>query len=200
MSGEDGAGVTLSNADCAFMRLGTSDILDNQSRLDTKTPQIQVLAGGQIDGPKAGIAKQGGDSYFLQRFSLRTHSGYDAATAMKFSLEHQNPSVAGWVRGGKAYPEQTYSAATLSNPNVVLWSLKPAEEGIGSGVIARLWNLSSTPQDYSVSLAGGIQSGRQTTHIETDLADLPVSNGAVAMKAAPTQIQTIRLRPAGTRR
>ena len=50
-------GITLSNADCYFMQLGTS----TTSSLDTGTPQLQVLAGGQVDGTSLGIPNQGGD-------------------------------------------------------------------------------------------------------------------------------------------
>jgi alpha-mannosidase len=61
MAGKDGIGITLSNADDAFMKLGHSTIANGISELDTSTPQISVLAGGQVDGPSLGIADQGGD-------------------------------------------------------------------------------------------------------------------------------------------
>ena len=197
MSGEDGAGVTLSNADCAFMKLGNSGIHNHVSTLDTTTPQIRVLAGGQIDAPQAGIAKQGGDSHFLQRFALQSHGGFNAAAAMRFSLEHQNPPVTEWVRGDNAkLPATTFSLLNNSNPDVLLWSLKPAEDGPAAGLISRVWNLATTPQNYSLSLTGGISKATRTTHIETDLAPLPVTAGAVQSRATATQIQTLRLVPA----
>ena len=196
MSGEDGAGITLSNWDCAFMRLGNSEIHRGVSMLDTTSPQIRVLAGGQIDGPQAGIPKQGGDRYFVQRFSLQTHGGFDAAAAMRFSLEHQNPPVAFWIRnGGAAYPEKSFSMVSVSNPSVLLWALKPAEDGIAQGLIARVWNLTSQPQEYSLELAGGLKSARRVTHIETDIDALTVTGNRVANRATATQIQTIRLVP-----
>ena len=88
-------GVTLSNADAFFMKLGSSGV----SSLDTATPQINVLSGGRIDGPGLGIANQGGDSLFTQRFALQTHGAFNQTSAMKFSLEHQNPFVAGLIEG-----------------------------------------------------------------------------------------------------
>ena len=159
MSDDGGAGVTLSNADCAFMKLGDSDIVDGVSRLDTKTPQIQVLAGGQIDAPRAGVAKQGGDTHFLQRFALQTHTGYNATSAMKFALEHQNPPVTGWLRPGGALPEASYSLLSISNPDVLLWSLKPAEDGPAKGLVTRVWNLSQRPQEYSLDAGDGCHIG-----------------------------------------
>ena len=40
-------GMIISNRDAFFMKTGNSTI----KRLDPKTPQIKVLAGGQIDAP-----------------------------------------------------------------------------------------------------------------------------------------------------
>lgn len=197
MSGEDGAGVTLSNMDCAFMKLGNSGIHEGVSFLDTKTPRIQVLAGGRIDAPQAGIAKQGGDKYFLQRFALQTHGGFDATSAMKFSLEHQNPMVTGWLGAGDEFPASTRSLLTNSNPSVLLWALKPAEDGPEAGLIARLWNVSATAQDTSLSLASGMSAAGRVTHIETGLETLPVRSGQLHVRIAPSQIQTVRIVPSG---
>ncbi|MEK7403567.1 MAG: glycosyl hydrolase-related protein [Acidobacteriota bacterium] len=182
MTGQ-GAGVTLSNADTAFMRLGRSTVKE----LDTATPQISPLAGGQVDGPKLGIPRQGGDTHFLQRFALRTHGGYDAASAMRFALEHQNPLVAAPVAGGSAYPEDAFSAITVSNPNVLLWAWKPAEEGIGRGIIARVWNVSDRPARFTLKTWRRVARIWQTTHIETNLKP------AVDTSAARWQFRTYRL-------
>lgn len=197
MSGADGAGVTLSNADCAFMKLGDSTIVDGVSRLDVKTPQIQVLAGGQIDAPRAGIPSQGGDSHFLQRFSLRTHTGFNAAAAMKFALEHQNGSIASWLTGSAAAPlrETSYSFLSLSNPDALLWALKPAEDGAPRSLIARIWNFSKDAGQYTLSLQPGIESAKRTSHIETDGAPLPVTSGRVTVPINGSQLQSIRLQP-----
>ncbi len=72
-SGDGKKGMTLSNPDLAFARLGNS----TAASLDTATPQINLLAGGQVDGRSLGIHDQNGASYFLQRFALRAHGEYD---------------------------------------------------------------------------------------------------------------------------
>ena len=195
LSGEDKAGVTLSNWDLAFMKLGDSAIVDGVSRLDVKTPQIQVLAGGQIDAPQAGIAKQGGDTHFLQRFALQTHTGYNPAQAMRFAMEHQNPVVTEWIRAGGVLPEAQYSLVSISNPDVLLWALKIAQDGAGQGLIARVWNLSATPQQYSFKLATGIAAANRTTHIETNLSPLPVAKNQVNVSLERWQMQTMRVVP-----
>ncbi len=191
--GTNQSGVTLSNADCSFAKLGNS----TARILDASTPQINVLAGGQVDGRYLGIQNQNGATHFLQRFALRAHGPYDAASAMRFALEHQNPLVTGAVVGTNEspYPETNYSLLGISDPDVLLWSVKPAEEGIGSGIIVRAWNLATAPRAYSVQLTGGIREAKQATHIETDLKKLPLENGQLKTTMGRTQIQTLRLIP-----
>ena len=70
----------------------------------------------------------------MQRFALQTHDAYDGTAAMKFSLEHQNPFVTGAVTGGSAYSATTLSFLSITDPNVMLWALKPADDGISQGV------------------------------------------------------------------
>lgn len=183
-------GVTISNWDDYFMRYGDSGI----GFLDTTRPQINVLAGGQVNGPTLGIQNQGGDSYFLQRFALSTHGAFDQTTAMKFALEHQNPLVTGMIEGTgaqtRSYPASTFSFLTITNPNVLLWSLKPAEDGINRGIVARVWNQSNSPANYQLSLAQPITSADRTTHIETTIAPATVTSGVLNASINQQQIQT----------
>jgi alpha-mannosidase len=138
---------------------------------------------------------QGGDTHFRQRFALQTHGVYDPVAAMKFALEHQNPLVTGVVTGGGVYPETFYSLVTISNPNVLLWALKPAEEGIGHGIIARVWNLTANSTSLSLGLSSGpIFSAWHTTHIETRLEGATVTNGALNADLAANQLKTFLLR------
>jgi alpha-mannosidase len=187
-------GVTLSNWDNMFMRYGDSV----RESLDTSRPQIGVLAGGQATYPTLGIPGQGGDSYFLQRFAIGTHGAYNQTVAMKFSLEHQNPFVTGVITGTgnapRTYPETNYSFLGISNPNVLLWALKPAEDGIASGVVARVWNHGNNPANYQLSLDRTIVSADRVTHIETPLATANVAGGVLNASINQQQIQTHLLR------
>lgn len=171
------------------MRLGNSEVL----LLDSNTPQLSPLVGGQVDGARLGISEQGGDSKFLQRFALRTHSEYDATAAMRFALEHQNPFVTSLVTGGSGYPETSYSLVNISDPNVVLWSLKPAEEGIGQGVIARVYNVSNQATNATLQLVNPIASANRTSHIETNLDSAALVDGNLSLSLTPQQYQTFRL-------
>lgn len=186
----DKVGVTLSNADAYYMKLGNSTL----SEFDTGTPQLSILAGGQVDGEHFGIPNQGGDTQFLQRFALQTHGAFNQTTAMKFSLEHQNPFVTGTVTGtNPAYSENSHSFLTISDPDVLLWALKPAEDGIDQGVITRVWNQANVARNYTLSLASDILSGKRTTHIETDIDDAVIVSGDLAASLTAHQMQTHRL-------
>ncbi len=194
MSG-GGVGVTLSNSDAYFMTLGNS----TDSFLDTGTPQINILAGGQVDGDDLGIQNQGGDSQFLQRFALQTHGAFNQTSAMKFSLEHQNPFVTSAVTGtNPSYAENNYSFLTISDPDVLLWALKPAEDGINQGIVTRVWNQANSGRSYTLSLNPDILSGKRTTHIETDITNAGIISGNLSAALAANQIQTHRLQPSLT--
>ena len=185
-----GVGVTLSNADAYYMKLGDS----TYTVLDTSTPQLNILAGGQVDGPNLGIPDQGGDAWFLQRFALQTHDQFNQTSAMKFSLEHQNPLITGKVTGtNPSYSENQYSFLTISDPDVLLWALKPAEDGIKQGVVVRVWNQANATKNYILSLDSDILSAKRTTHIETDIANASLVNGDLSASLAAHQIQTHRL-------
>lgn len=187
MSNES-AGVTISNADCYFMRLGTS----TPDNLDTTTPTIDILSGGKIvTTGEYGLPAQGGDEYFLQRFAVQTHGEFDPIQAMIFSLEHQNPLVAGKITGGAGLPTTQYSYVQIDNPNIVLWALKPAEDGIESGTVVRLWNLSNTTQQFSLKLSDGPLVGAvRLSHIETPMENARIISGALADSMRPQQIKT----------
>jgi alpha-mannosidase len=141
--GTNTRGVTLSNWDCAFVRLGRS----TPDALDTATAQLHVLAGGQVDGDQLGIRNQNGATHFLQRFALRPHRGYDPSppcaspsnTKIRPSPAWSRPSFRGAARRFLLASDRERSRVSCSG------LVKPAEEGIGHGIIARLWNVTDTP-------------------------------------------------------
>ena len=146
-----------------------------------------------------GITFQGGDSHFLNRYALRTHGAWDPAAAMRMALEHQNPLVAARLGGDASgpLPATTWSLLTLPSPDVLLWALKPAEEGIGQGVIARVWNVADGPRTMSLALPPtGIADARRASHIETDLGPATLVSGTLQASLARQQIATFRLIPA----
>ncbi len=185
----NGQGMILSNRDAYFMKPGASTV----EKLDYTTPQINVLATGQID-KWLGIENQDGDSYFEHFFALKPYADeHNAVTSMRFSLEHQNPLVAGAITGkSKEYGIQ-YSLFTVSDPNVLIWSVKPAEEGIDKGVIVRVWNMDNKDADCNIASVLKIESAKQTTHIETDIEAIISVSGIFKTNIGHNRIETFRL-------
>ncbi|MFB3789406.1 MAG: glycosyl hydrolase-related protein [bacterium] len=190
INGENRTGVTLSNADAYFFRLGHSTV----ETLDEDTPLISVLIGGQVDGRNLGMWDQGGNEYFQNRFALRAHGPYDPVEAMKFSLEHQNPLIAGKVTGANPQLPDQGSLLRISNPSILLWVLKPAEEN-GGEMVLRLWNVSSSPQSTTLqTLPAPIQKAWAATHVETNRGEIPVSGNGITVAFEKQQMRTLRLK------
>lgn len=187
------AGVTLSNADLSFARIGHS----TPERLDTQTPEIHMLAGGQVDGKNLGIHSQNGETRFLQRFSLRPHAQYDPVAAMKFSLEHQNPLCTGVVVGSDAanMPGDSLSLLSIDNPNVIVSALKPHEDGIGKGIVVRLWNLTARAQSVQLGMLGGVTRALRISHIETPLEPIGLVGEQLATTIQAHRLESILLVP-----
>ena len=191
-------GVTISNLDCSFFKLGRSSVYT----LDENASQISALAGGRVDkkwedGGYLGFPNQNSETSFQYHFALSTHqTGFDAVGSMKFSLEHQNPLVTGEVSGGKLASKQNeYSLLTVSDPNVLLWSVKPSEEGIENGLITRFWNMGSSKSNPEIKLSQKIGSAWKTSHIETNEKQLTPVNRTLSVSFNPYQINTFRLLP-----
>lgn len=187
-------GVTLSNWDSAFFQVGNS----TPTTLDVPSTQVRAIVGMQVDGPSLGIQNQGGDTAFLNRYALRTHGAWQPADAMRFSLEHQNPLVATRATGGAGapLPATNQGLVSVSNPNVLLWALKPAEEGAAQGTIARFWNPGDAPSAFTFGMpAYGFVEARHTTHIETDLAPATVVGRELQDTLVRQQMATYRLFP-----
>jgi alpha-mannosidase len=189
----NGRGVTLSNRDSYLMKLGHS----TTSVMDYSTPQINVLAGGQIDANQGlGISNQDGDSYFENSYALHIHGDpFNAASAMKFSLEHQNSMVSGEVTGNSGYPPDHFSLVSVSDSNVILLSVKPSEEGISNGIIVRLWNMANEDKDCRIAFGYALSGANKVTHIETNISNLdPVGNG-INTTFGHNMIESFRLMP-----
>lgn len=194
LGSHDGPGITLSNADCAFLRFGNS----TPEHLDTATPQFQVLAGGRVGGDgRFGIPDQGDDTQFNQRFALRCRPALDAASAMRFALEHQNPllaiplpDAAPDAPAGVLLPETSYSLLRPESDQLLVWALKPADDLEGETIV-RVWNLGQSPQDLTFSTDGdSVASIRAVTHIET-----PVDTaGEGGPTVQPQQMRTFAIR------
>lgn len=186
-------GVTLSAWESPFFQAGNSTV----ENLDDVTPSVRCLVG-RTDPCAVGIEMQNGDSLFVRRFAFRTHGAWNPGAAMRLALEHQNPLVATAVTGAPSapLPADTWSLVALDDPDVLLWTLKPAEEGLHQGVIARVWNVSDSSRAVALSLPPfALAEARRTTHAETDLGPAPRSGDAVTGTLARQEMRTWRLFP-----
>ncbi|TDB67580.1 glycoside hydrolase [Arundinibacter roseus] len=186
---EENYGVTLSNLDCSFFKLGAS----TPDSLWEQSAQLYALAGGQTDGEKLGIPAQHGQSRFNYHFALTTHAqAFDATAAMKFSLEHQNPLMAQWITGTIGRSPNEFSLLSVTDPDLLLWSVKPSEEGIEKGLITRFWNLANQPKTPAFRLNLSVRNVRQTTHLETDELQLTTTKSPFTAIFNPYQLRTFR--------
>jgi alpha-mannosidase len=192
-------GVTLSNQDCSFFKLGKSTV----DSLWETSAQLNALAGGQVDtygsGKKdtlrLGIYNQHGVRAFRYHFALTTHqTAFDALEAMKFSLEDQNPLVTGAVSGlQETYPGTMFSLLKTDAPGLLLWSLKPSEDGIRNGLIARFWNINKTVATPTLNLAQPIRRAWQTTHLETNEQTISPTGNQLKTTFSGRQLNTYRI-------
>ncbi|TCC88742.1 glycoside hydrolase [Pedobacter frigiditerrae] len=188
-------GVTISNVDCSFFKLGKS----RMDSLDESSSQLQALAGGRIDkkvedNGVLGIHDQLGQQNFNYHFALFPHQDkFNATRAMKLSLAHQNPLTAAFVTGLKGSQGNSFSLLNISDANVLLWSIKPAEEGIKNGIITRFWNMKPDLLQPTLSFNKPIIGAWKTSHIETNQFLIKPVNGKIKTVFNPHQINTYRL-------
>ncbi|MBC7915352.1 MAG: glycoside hydrolase, partial [Pyrinomonadaceae bacterium] len=194
--GENDYNVILSNQDCSFFKLGNS----TPDSLWETSSQLHALAGGQIDNHyngRLGVPKQNGETNFQYSFSLTgSAKSFDASTAMKFSLEHQNPLLAAKVLGGDgaiSYPASQFSFLRVNTPNVFLWALKASEEGISEGLIARFWNFNQNPVSSIMNINSPVSALWKTSHIETNEQKLSPIGNKYTLKFESNQINTYRI-------
>jgi len=155
-----------------------------------------------VDGCNLGIRQQNGAAFFLQRFGLLAHGGGVSNTAsMRFALEHQNPLLAATVLAGSSgvYPAHSFSLLQGEHPDVLLWALKPHDDGIAHGLVARWWNLTEAPAATRGRLTGALAGAVAVTHVETDVegrAAMPLSaDGSLEVRFTRQQLRTVRLLP-----
>lgn len=192
---QSGRGVTLSSWDSPFFQVGNS----TPTTLDATSTTLRALVGMQ-DDPTIGIANQGGDSRFLDRFALRTHGPWDPAAAMRFALEHQNPLVTGACTGvaGAPLPASQWSLLSVDDPATLLWALKPAQNGPATDMIARVWNVAPVSRTLRLRLAGErLYGAREVTHIEQDLGGVAWQPAQITDDLASQQMKSWRLQMSG---
>ncbi len=189
-------GITLSTWDGSFWQAGGSWF----AHLDSTSAYLHALVGNAPNCAD-GIENQGGDTFFRNRYAVRTHGAWSAPAAMRFALEHQNPLVAARVTsapGDAGWPAATFSLVTVDTSDVLLWALKPADEGPTGSLVARLWNLADAPRTALLALPTQVMADpRRVTHVETDLGPATASPSGMGLVEtfARQQLKTFRFVP-----
>ena len=150
---------------------------------------MHILVGGQVN-ENLGIIRQDGDTLFHQSFSLLPHGrSFNAGESMRFSLEHQNPLVAGKAGSAGDLNEMKYSLLTNDNKDLILWTLKPGED---DGVTMRFWNMGDNPVSSEISLNTTILKAIYSSHVETDIQEIPVKENTITIDLNQKELKTYR--------
>jgi alpha-mannosidase len=115
---------------------------------------------------------------------------------MKFAMEHQNPLVTGPVIGvtNSPYASTNYSLLNIGDPQVLLWALKPHEDGINHGLVVRLWNLAANAVTTKLTTPMTIRSAQRLTHIETAKEPLTIKENVIEIPVGSQSLSSCGLK------
>ncbi len=122
-------------------------------------------------------------------YSLYPHGeGWQEAGTVQESYKLNLPAYA--VAGGEA--GKSYSFASVDKKNVILETVKQAEEGCGT--ILRLYECENARTKTTLSVPAGVTQAYATNLVEEIEEALPVVDGKVTFTIKPYEIKTILLR------
>ena len=79
---------------------------------------------------------------------------------------------------------------------MLLWALKPHDDGIEHGLVARVWNQASKPIPVQLTTPVPLKSAERLTHLETSIEPLPLRDGALEISLGAQRMETFGLKPA----
>jgi len=92
-------------------------------------------------------------------------------------------------------PADKYSFLQIANPNMILWALKPAEEGIkNNGLIARVWNLNDASVKSELRFNKKLSSANETTHVEVNMNRVSFNQNKLMINTQGQQMKTFRVK------
>lgn len=122
-------------------------------------------------------------------YSLYPHGEtWKQAGTVREAYNLNQPAYA--VLGGKAGNSMSY--ASVDKSNVVLETLKQAEDG--NGIVARLYECENGRTKATLTLPAGVTKAYSTNLLEQIEEELPVCDGKVTFTIQPYEIKTILLR------
>ena len=177
-------GVSLLN-DCKYGH----DIRDNIMR-------ITLLRSPTMPDPMADYGEH------QVKYSLYPHSGSWNENTQREAYLLNDPIVvyqrkedSGALRlskGGKKAIRDFPSLISIDKPNVIIETIKLAEDG--NGIIVRLYESQRKRGQVRVELGFAVESAWETNLLEENESELSVENDSIQLNLRPYQIMTIRLK------
>jgi alpha-mannosidase len=126
-------------------------------------------------------------------YSLLPHRG-DWRTATPAQAYALNYPLVVWAKDGRPQGERVSrtSFITVEAPNVILETIKQAEDG--EGVIVRLYESGRTRQRVTLTSAVPLVSAERCDLLEEKTGDVDCDGQAVKLALKPYEIVTLRLR------
>ncbi len=170
-------GVSLLN-DCKYGH----DIHDNVMR-------ITLLRSPTMPDPMADF----GEHQF--RYSLYPHAGSWKEDTQREAYLLNDPIICyrSKVEGERSVSRLSnlHSLFSVSSPNVIIETVKRAEDG--NGIIVRLYESQRSRGPVQIQAGFGVQSAWETNLLEENESQLQVENDAIQLSLRPYQIMTIRV-------
>jgi alpha-mannosidase len=172
---EGNYGVALLN-DCKY----GYDIHDNIMRLT-------LLKSATSPDPNADQGEH------LMTYSLLPHEGDWREDVVPAAYDLNNPLILRRVTGGASKTASLNSLVSVSAPNVVIETVKLAEDG--NGLIVRLYEDQRNRGKVSVKAGFALAEAHHCNLLEANEAGLPVQDNQVQIDIKPYEIVTLRLTP-----
>jgi hypothetical protein len=161
-------------------------------RLDLDTLGFEVLGNDQ--NYQESTRDQNGENQFRFRYSLQAHTGgWRGAAAAAFSSSVTSPLMV--VAGGISLKVRELKVPKVEADRALVTAFKPADDPKTGGHILRLWERAGKSGNLNIAVPG-YKRAVQTDLLERDGAELPITNGQVAIKLAAHGFGCVRLFPA----
>lgn len=173
---EGNYGVALLN-DCKY----GYDIHDNVMRLT-------LLKSATDPDPKADQGEH------LMTYSLLPHQGDWRGDVVQEAYDLNDPLILRKLSGSASYQNPMGAFVSVSDPYVIIETVKQAEDG--NGLIVRLYENQRNRGTVTLNVGFPLASAQRCNILEEDDGALTITNNQIALDVTPYQIVTLRLIPA----
>ncbi|HVU14462.1 MAG TPA: glycoside hydrolase family 38 C-terminal domain-containing protein, partial [Phototrophicaceae bacterium] len=125
-------------------------------------------------------------------YSLLPHDGDWRAEVVQAAYDLNDPLILRPVSGG-AGAKASAELVSVSAPNVVIETVKQAEDG--NGVIVRMYEDQRNRNKFALKAGFGVAKAYICNLLEENSDEIPVQNDQVQLDITPYQIITVRLIP-----